>query len=121
MAASGQTRTEQMFSGVGPHFRVGPGAAIQQPPTDSDLGRGTPAHADTRLNLVPGFLIAPNDGRVGLGDLQIDLDAAESRQTPFSFCKERLSNPFVPMGFQNGNAGNPPSMSFVSSHHRAYN
>jgi hypothetical protein len=45
----------------------------------SDLGRETPAHADTRFNLVPGFLIEPDDGRVGLDDLQIDLDAAESR------------------------------------------
>jgi hypothetical protein len=51
----------------------------------SDLGRRTLAHADARFDLIPGLLIEPNDGRVGLDDLQIDLDAAERRQTPFSF------------------------------------
>jgi hypothetical protein len=73
-------------------------AATQQPRPISYLGRETPAHADTWFNRVPGFLIEPNDGRVGLDDLQIDLDAAESRSTPFSFCKQRLSNPFALMG-----------------------
>jgi len=64
----------------------------------SDFGRETLAHADAGFDLVPGFLIEPNDGRVGLDDLQIDLDAAESRQAPFSFRKQRLSNPIAPMG-----------------------
>jgi hypothetical protein len=51
----------------------------------SELGWQTPAHADAWFDLIPGFLIEPNDGRVGLEDLQIDLGAAERCQTPFSF------------------------------------
>jgi hypothetical protein len=53
--------------------------------------------------------------------LQIDLDAAERRQTPFGFRKQRSSNPLAPMRAQNGDAGNPPSMPFVSGHHRPDN
>jgi hypothetical protein len=51
----------------------------------SDLRRQTLAHADAGFDLIPGLLIELNDGRVGLKDLQIDLDAAEHRQTAFSF------------------------------------
>src|ERR1700722_19645152 len=87
----------------------------------SELGRQTLAHADARFDLIPGLLIEPNNGRVGFKDLQIDLDAAERRQTPFSFQKQRLSNPFMPMRSENGDSGNPTPMSFVSSHHRADN
>ena len=87
----------------------------------SDLGRQTFAHADARFDLIPGFLLEANDGRVGLKDLQIDLDAAERRQTLFSFQEQRLSNSFVPMRSENGDSGNPSPMSFVSSHHRANN
>jgi hypothetical protein len=51
----------------------------------SNPGRQALAHADARFDLIPGFLVEPNDGRVGLKDLQIDLDAAERRETPFGF------------------------------------
>ena len=51
----------------------------------SGLARQTLAHADAWFDLISGFLVEPNDGRVGLKDLQIDLDAAERRQTLFSF------------------------------------
>lgn len=50
-----------------------------------DPGRQMLAHADARFDHIPGFPIEPNDGPVGLDDLQIDLDAAERRQAPFSF------------------------------------
>jgi DNA-binding transcriptional LysR family regulator len=83
--------------------------------------RQTFAHADARFDLIPGFLIESNDSRVGLKDLQIDLDAAERRQAPFSFQKQRSSNPFVPMRTENGDPGDPTPMPFVSSHHRANN
>jgi len=38
-----------------------------------------------------------------------------------SALKATLVQSFVPVPPQNGDAGNPPSMSFVSSHHRTNN
>jgi hypothetical protein len=51
----------------------------------SGLARQTLTHADAWFDFISGFLVEPNDGRVGLKDLQIDLDAAERRQALFSF------------------------------------